>query len=121
MEIIQREVFCRIGRDMRTGKLFIENLGIDDLDKKITDLVCKRLKMDSKKLYKKTRKIIKFNTLSIAGDDYLAEKVVRLKFVITISVEECELIDDMSKKEKEKRDREEIRRALENTTFVEKK
>ncbi len=117
MEIIQKEVFCRIGRDHQSGYLFIGKLRIGNLDEKIADLVCQRLGMDPKELHDKTCIIKKFDVQSIVGDDYLAEKVVKLKFAIAISVEECELVDDKEAKD----EKEELKKLPESPTLVEEK
>ncbi len=121
MEIIQKEVFCRIGRDSMSHDLFIVGLGINEMDEKIANLVCQKLNMSPKELHEKTCNIKKIYTPSIAGDNDLAEKVVRLKFAIAISVEDCEIIDDISKEEAEQRKKEEIKNHLENFTFIDKK
>jgi hypothetical protein len=117
MEIIQKELFCRIGKDYQTGVLFIGGLGINNLDMKIADLVRQRLGLNPKELHDKTTNIKKFDAHSITGDDYLAEKVVKLKFAVVIAIEECKLVDDMTIEDATKKEREETEELLKNLNF----
>ena len=95
MQIIKKQIICRVGMDWHSGRVFISELrGLED---KIVKAICKDLKTNSQELHDKTCGVKKFRVKSITGDDYLAEKV--LKFNIVVTVGKCELADDQEKPE----------------------
>ena len=90
MKVLQKNVLCRVGRDHNSGALFISKLR--GLDEEIADQVFKELSINPEWLHDKTCTIKKSGSPSISGDDYLAEKIIRLEVAIVVA--KCELIDD---------------------------
>ena len=94
MREIEKELYCRVGLAYDTGRLFIRKLY--GLDGEIAYEVCDMLKITPSKLHELTCAVKETDKISITGDKYLADKVLRLK--LRVIIEECELIDDMEQK-----------------------
>lgn len=91
LPVIVKEVFCRVGMDWRGKGLFINAL--NGLDSEIAEAVTKELKISRQDLHDITCFIESLDKLSVTGDHYLAAKILKLK--IRITIEDCELIDDI--------------------------
>ena len=89
--VIEKELFCRVGKDWHTGGLFVRNLW--DINHQIACKAAEILGINPHDLHNLTCVIEKFDRRSITGDDYLAKKALKLKFKVII--EECELVDDI--------------------------
>ncbi len=89
--VIVKELFCRVGQDWQSKSLFIGSL--KSLDSEIAYVAAKELKISNDDLHRLTC-VFKDNRKSkITGDSYLASKLLKLK--VRVTVEECELIDDI--------------------------
>ncbi len=96
LPVIVKELFCRVGQDWIGKCLFIGKL--TSLDSEIAYAVAKELNISPEDLHSltcsiETRGIKTLKKSSITGDDYLARKILKLK--IRVTIEECELIDDL--------------------------
>lgn len=91
LRVIVKEVFCRVGQDWHHEQLFINMLR--GLDSEIAYMAAEELKISPKDLHDLTCAIKEIDKTSMTGDSYIAKKVLKLK--VRITIEECELIDDL--------------------------
>ncbi len=91
LEIV-KELTCSVGQDYVSKDLFIgELMGVSS---EIAHLVADELHVHSESLHSLTCSIKTFHQKSgITGASYLVNKLLKLK--IRLTVEECELIDDV--------------------------
>jgi len=105
LPVIVKEVFCRVGKDHRGGALFLSGADLGSIDTEIAYLAAKKLKLHGTDLHDLTCAIKTLSNAerpvkSITGQEHLAEKVLQLK--IRITIEQCDLIDDINLAEEEK-------------------